>query len=62
MGFPPALWFGEEGERVENEALLAALEGDTAREILEEVMRLRLKDRRLMLGIARQVSSPPAGD
>ena len=62
MGFPPALWFGEEGERVENEALLAALEDDTAREILGEVVRLDSRDRRLLLGIARQVSSPPADD
>lgn len=59
MGFPPALWFGEEGERVEDEALHAALEDETAREILGEVLRLGQKDKRLLLGIARQISSPP---
>ncbi len=61
MGFPPALWFGEEGGRVEDEALLAALEDDTAREILGEVMRLGSRDRRLLLGIARQIA-PIEGD
>ncbi len=61
MGFPPALWFGEEGERVEDEALLAALEDETAREILGEFMRLGPRDRRLLLGIARQIA-PLEGD
>ena len=31
----------------------------TLRSILEEAMRLRPKDRRLLLGIARQISPPP---
>ncbi len=61
MGFPPALWFGEEGERVENEALLAALEDGTAREILGEILKLGPKDRRLLLGIARQISPTGGG-
>ena len=58
MGFPPALWFGDAGEqgRTPDEALLAALKDDTMRSILEEALGLRPKDRRLLLGIARQVS------
>ena len=61
MGFPPALWFGEERERVESEALLAALEDETTREILGEVVRLGPRDRQLLLGIARQIA-PLEGD
>ena len=63
MGFPPALWFGEAGEegRVSDDALLAALKDETLRSILEEARRLRPKDRRLLLGIARQISPPPEG-
>jgi len=63
MGFPPALWFGDAGEegRTPDEALLAALKDGTLRSILEEAQRLRPKDRRLLLGIARQISPPPEG-
>jgi transcriptional regulator with XRE-family HTH domain len=32
MGFPPALWFGEEGNRIPEAALAAALEDETTRE------------------------------
>ena len=62
MGFPPSLWFGgaEEG-RATDDALLAALEDETLRSILAVAMRLRPKDRRLLLGIARQISPPPEG-
>ena len=59
MGFPPALWFGGEGERAADEALLAALEDETVRAILEEATRLGRKDRNLLLGIARQISPRP---
>jgi len=48
MGFPPQLWFGEGKERTP----------DAAREILGEVLRMRPGDRRLLLGIARQI--PPS--
>ena len=60
IGFPPAPWFGDaEGEgRTPVDALLASLEDETLRSILEEALRLRPKDRRLLLGIARQVSPP----
>ena len=59
MGFPPALWFeGTEG-RIPDQALAAALEDETLRSILEEAQRMRPKDRRLLLGIARQISRPP---
>ena len=58
MGFPPALWFGDAGEegRAPDEVLLAALKDETLRSILEEALALRPKDRRLLLGIARQIS------
>lgn len=58
MGFPPALWFGdvEEGRGIPDEALLAAVEDETVRSILEEAVRMRPKDRRLLLGIAREIS------
>ena len=59
MGFPPQLWFDTEvGDRTPDAALAAALEDGTAREILEEVLRMGQKDRRLLLGIARQISPP----
>ncbi len=59
IGFPPALWFGDADEegRATDEALLAALKDEAMRSILEEALRLRPKDRRLLLGIARQI--PP---
>jgi transcriptional regulator with XRE-family HTH domain len=56
MGFSPALWFGEEGNRIEDEALLGALEDQTVREILAEILQLAPRDRRLLLGIVRQLS------
>ncbi len=61
MDFPPALWFGDADEegRAPDEALLAALKDETFRSILEEAQRLRTKGRRLLLGIARQISPPP---
>ncbi len=58
MGFPPQLWFGEVGERAPDAALAAALEDETAREILVEVLRMGPRERRLLLGIARQIGSP----
>ena len=61
MGFPPALWFVEEEGRAAGDALLVALKDETLRSILEEVQRLRPKDRRLLLGIARQISPPLSG-
>lgn len=63
MGFPPALWFGNaKGEGcVPDDVLLAALKDETLRSILEEALRLRPKDRRLLLSIARQISPPPEG-
>ena len=63
MGFPPALWFGDAGEEghAPDEALMAALKDETLRSILEEALRLRPKDRKLLLGIARQISPPAEG-
>ena len=59
MGFPPALWFGDSGEdgRAADGALLEALKDETTRSIIEEARRLRPKDRRLLLGIARRISA-----
>ncbi len=59
MGFPPALWFGDGEGRAPDDALLAALKDETLRSILEEALRLRPKDRKLLLGIARQISPSP---
>jgi transcriptional regulator with XRE-family HTH domain len=59
MGFPPALWFEEAGEKITDQGIVATLKDGTIRSILEEARRLRPKDRRLLLGIARQISSPP---
>jgi transcriptional regulator with XRE-family HTH domain len=61
MGFSPALWFGEEGDRIEDEALLNILKDETARKILGEVLRLGPRDRELLLGIARQISADDRG-
>ena len=56
MGFPPQLWFDEEpGDRAPDAALAAALEDEAAREILGEVLRMRPRERRLLIGIARQI-------
>jgi hypothetical protein len=41
--------------------MLAAPKDDILRSILGEAMRLRPKDRRLLFGIARQISPPPEG-
>jgi len=58
MGFPPQLWFGGKGaDQAPDAALAAALEDETAREILGEVIRMGPKDRRLLLSIARQIAS-----
>ncbi len=59
MGFPPQLWFGGEAEEhVPDAALVAALQDETSREILGEVLRMGTRDRRLLLGIARQIPPP----
>jgi hypothetical protein len=63
MGFPPALWFGDSDEegRVPDDALLAALKDGTMRSILEEALKLRPKDKKLLLRIVRQVSPSREG-
>lgn len=59
MGFPPALWFGGGGEELLPEgALMAALGDGTVRTILEEAVGLGPRERRLLLGIAREISAP----
>ena len=52
MGFPPQLWFGGEGDRAPD----AALEDGTEREILEKVLKMGPRERKLLLGIARQIA------
>lgn len=61
MGFPPQLWFGGEGEkgRIPDETLLASLNDETVRAVMEEAVRLGRRERELLLNIARQISSPP---
>ena len=59
MGFPPALWFASEEKEAVHKALVAGLDDETVRGILEEALRLGPRDRRLLLGIARQISPPP---
>lgn len=63
MGFPPELWFGAGGDtgHVLDEALMAALRDDTVAAILEQVVRLGVRDRELLLRMARQISPPPEG-
>ncbi len=59
MGFPPRLWFGIGiGDGSPGPTLEADLKNETVREILWEVLRLGPRDRRLLLGITRQISSP----
>ena len=60
MGFPPQLWFGgDDGDHVPDAALSAVLDDETAREILGEILMMGSSERRLLLGIARQISPPP---
>lgn len=61
IGFPPELWFGGDAYtgRVPDEAVAAALKDETVGAILEEVVRLGARDRKLPLRMARQVSSSP---
>ena len=63
MGFPPELWFGGGGDagRVPDRALVAALEDDTVAAILEQVVMLSVRDRELLLRMARQISPSPGG-
>jgi transcriptional regulator with XRE-family HTH domain len=58
MDFPPSLWFENAmgGGRATDDALLAVLEDVTIRSILEEARRMRPKDRRLLLRMARQIA------
>ena len=58
MGFSPALWFGGESEA---EAGAADPGDDTLRAILDEAAAMGVRDRRLLLGIARQISTDPDG-
>jgi transcriptional regulator with XRE-family HTH domain len=61
MGFPPALWFGGgEDVRIPDVALVAALEDETVRAILEQALKLGQGDRRLLLRMARQISPSAA--
>lgn len=60
MGFPPGLWFRDE-TAFADESLLAALEDGTTRAILEEAVKLRGRDRELLLAAARGISSAVAG-
>lgn len=62
MGFPPALWFGDAEERdALDVAVVAALEDETLRAMLEESARMNARERRLLLGIAREIAPHGAG-
>ena len=61
MGFPLALWFEEAEERITDQALVASLKDGILRSILEEAQRLRPKERRLLLSIARRISPRERG-
>ncbi len=61
MGFPPRLWFldepaGNGGKLDEAEALVVALDDATVRQILEETLRMGVRRRHLLLGIAREIA------
>jgi len=58
MGFPPRLWFGTRDEEPADPALVAALEDETTRGIVEATVGLGRRNRRLLLGIAREIASP----
>src|ERR671917_491430 len=60
MSFPPALWFGEAEDRAPDAALMAALTDETVRGIVQVAVRLQDRDRRLLLGIAREIGPPTA--
>ena len=59
MGFPPGLWFGDE-TAFADEPLPAALEDEIIGAIVEEAIKLRGRDRELLLGAARAISSTAA--
>ncbi len=60
MDFPPRLWFGEgtgdSCEFADTEALVAALDDATVRAIVEEVVRIGVRERRLLLDLAREIA------
>lgn len=60
MGFPPRLWFGggtgTRWDLDDGEAFVAALDDSMATAILEEVIRMNDRERRLLLGIAREIA------
>ena len=60
MGFPPQLWFGDSTDHGwdhdEVEAMMAAVDDVTVRAILEETTRMGVRDRRLLLGIAQEIT------
>ncbi len=58
VGSKADVWFGGEGEQVADDALSDTLEEETTREIPVEVMKMGSRDRRPLLGIARQIASP----
>ena len=62
MGFPPAAWF-EEGANTEPEldwGLAGALRDETIRDAVREMSRLSRRERRLVLGIVRQLRDSTA--
>ena len=63
MGFPPAMWFGAGAEEESDPpvpAPAAAPEDEALGAILEEARKMGARERRLLLGIAREISPAPA--
>ena len=59
MGFSPQFWFGQEtGDRTPD----AAFKDETAREIIQEVLKLGPRDRRLLLSLAHRLGSSCGSD
>jgi transcriptional regulator with XRE-family HTH domain len=55
MGFPPGLWFEEGTDSPSDWGLAGALRDETIRNTVREMSRLSLRERRLVLGIVRQL-------
>jgi transcriptional regulator with XRE-family HTH domain len=65
MGFPPALWFDDaaEGSNADLDVgLAAALRDETARAIARESHRLSDRERKIVLGIVRQLADSTQDD
>ena len=58
MGFPPAAWFENGTDPDLDWGLAGALRDETIRDTVREISRLSERERRLVLGIVRQIENP----